>query len=456
VTGSATTSSSPAGMSTPGAPGGGPAEALYARAVRVLPGGVTASARLLPDSGRPFYLARGEGAYVYDLEGRRYLDGLNSHGATLLGHGHPAVAGAVRRVLELGTLCAAEHPLQVELAERLAGIVPCAEQVRFTTSGTETTWHAVRVARGYTGRAHVLRFEGHFHGFNDTLAFSSEPPLERAGPADAPHAVVESAGVPPEAGSHVTVVPFNDAGALERAVLAHRDDLAAVILEPINYDCYGILPRPGFLEALRDLTRRAGAVLIFDEILSGFRTGPGGAQTHFGVTPDLCTLGKALGGGMPLSAFAGRAEVMQAVSPVGGVVHSGTYNAHLSGVAAALAFLDEIAAPGFYPALLATGERLYAGLREVFARRGLPVWVQGVGCRFGLLFGLEAAPQNYRQAAARDRATERRFLRACVERGLYFHTGSPHHGYTAAHTAEDVAAMLQIADDAARAVAAGA
>jgi glutamate-1-semialdehyde 2,1-aminomutase len=421
----------------------------------VLPGGVTAGARLLPDTRRPFYLSRGEGAYVYDLSGRRYIDGLNSHGATLLGHGHPAVVGAVQRVLELGIVCAAEHPLQVALAERLAGTIPCAEQVRFTTSGTETTWHAVRVARGYTGRYHVIRFEGHFHGFNDTLGFSSEPPLDAAGPADAPLTVVESAGVPPEAAGHVTVVPFNDVDALERAVLAHRDDLAAVILEPINFDCYGILPQPGFLEALRDLTRRVGAVLIFDEILSGFRTGPGGAQAHFGVTPDLCTLGKALAGGMPLSAFAGRREIMQAVSPVGKTVHSGTYNAHLTGVAASLAFLDEIAAPEFYPTLLATGERLYAGLREVFARRGLPVWVQGVGCRFGLLFGLDAAPQNYRQAAARDRETERRFLRACVERGLYLHTGSPHHGYTAAHSAADVASMLQIADDAARAVTAG-
>jgi glutamate-1-semialdehyde 2,1-aminomutase len=390
---------------------------------------------------------------VYDLEGRRYIDALNSHGASLLGHGHPAVVRAVQRVLELGIICAAEHPMQVDLAERLVQIIPCAEQVRFTTSGTETTWHAARVARGYTGRYHIIRFEGHFHGFNDTLGFSSEPPLDRAGPADAPQTVVESAGVPPEAGEHVTVVPFNDLGALERAVAAHKDDLAAVILEPINYDCYGIMPQPGFLQALRDLTRRTGAVLIFDEILSGFRTGPGGAQAYFGVTPDLCTLGKAVGGGMLLSAFAGRREIMQSVSPVGKTIHSGTYNAHLTGIAGGLAFLDTIAAPDFYPSLLGLGERLYAGLREIFARRGVPVWVQGVGCRFALLFGLDEEPRNYRQAARRDRDRERRFLRACLERGLYFHTGSPHHGYSSAHTPADIEAMLGIADDAARAVA---
>src|SRR5262245_25587736 len=202
-------------------PGSAQTESLFARATRVLPGGVTASARLLPDVQRPFYIARGEGAYVWDLDGRRYLDGLNSHGASLLGHGHPAIVQAVQRVLEMGIVCAAEHPLQIRLAEQLAQIVPCAEQVRFTTSGTETTWHAVRVARGYTGRFHVIRFEGHFHGFNDTLAFSSDPPLDEAGSPDAPAAVVESAGVPPEASSYVTVVPFNDLGALERAVTAH-------------------------------------------------------------------------------------------------------------------------------------------------------------------------------------------------------------------------------------------
>jgi glutamate-1-semialdehyde 2,1-aminomutase len=439
----------------PEAPGAAAAEALHRRAVRVLPGGVSASARHIGFLGRPLYLARGEGASVVDVDGRRYVDCWNSHGASLLGHGHPAVVGAVREVLEQGVLCGAETELQVALAERLARVVPCAEQVRFTTSGTETTWHAVRVARAFTGRTHVIRFEGHFHGFNDTLAFSSAPPLGAAGPADAPVAVCESAGVPPGAREHVTVVPFNDLPALERAVARRGADLAAVILEPINYDCYAILPRPGFLEALQALARRAGAVLIFDEILSGFRTGAGGAQAYFGVTPDLCTLGKALGGGMPLSAFAGRREVMQAVSPVGGAVHSGTYNAHPTAIAAGLAFLDEIARPGFYPHLERLGARLYAGLREVFARRGLPVWVQGVGARFGLLFGLDAEPRDYRQAARRDAGLEGRFVQGCLARGVYLHPGSPHHGFSSAHTEADVDRVLGVADDVARALAAG-
>lgn len=259
--------------------------------------------------------------------------------------------------------------------------------------------------------------------------------------------------MPPEAQTHVTVVPFNNLGALERAVAAHAKDLAAVILEPINYDCYGIMPEPGFLEALRDLTHRVGAILFFDEILSGFRTGIGGAQAYFGITPDICTFGKALAGGMPLSAFAGKHEVMQSVSPAGKAIHSGTYNAHLTGIAAGLAFLDEATKPDFYPYLETLSARLYPGLRELFARRGLPVWVQGIGCRFGLLFGLEREPRNYRDAMERDQTTERRFLHACIERGLYLHAGSPHHGFTSAHTLADIDAMLNIMDDAAREVA---
>jgi glutamate-1-semialdehyde 2,1-aminomutase len=296
---------------------------------------------------------------------------------------------------------------------------------------------------------HVIKFEGHFHGLNDTLGFSTAPPLDAAGPAMAPLACVESAGVPPEAREHLTVVPFNNVAAVERAIEQHAGDLAAVILEPINYDCHGIMPRPGYLEALQSLTRRVGAVLIFDEILSGFRTGPGGAQAQFGVTPDLCTLGKALGGGMPLSAFAGRREIMQSVTPVGGAVHSGTYNAHLTAIAGALAFLDEIARPEFYPHLQQLGDRLYAGLREVFDRVGLPVWVQGIGARFGLLFGVEAEPHNYREAAHQDVELAARFYEACLERGVYFHHVSPHHGFSSAHTLADIEETLNVVEDAA-------
>lgn len=427
-------------------------DALYERALAVMPGGVTASARLISFLKRPHYVSRGAGAYVYDLDGKRYIDHWNSHGASLLGHGHPAVVAAVQSVLERGIVCAAETELQVELAERLCQIIPSAEQARFTCSGTETTWHAVRVSRAFTGRTHVIKFEGHFHGINDVLGFSHWPKLDAAGPAESPAAVPESAGIPAESREHLTIVPFNDVAAFERAVEEHKDDLAAVVLEPVNFDCHGIAPQPGFLEVLRAKTREVGAVLIFDEILSGFRTGPGGAQAYYGVTPDLTTLGKALGGGMPLSAIVGRRDIMQTMTPVGKAVNSGTYNAHLTAIAGGLAFLDVISDPGFYPHLEALGAKLYAGLRETFTRRGLPVWVQGVGARFGLVFGVESEPRNYREAAKHDLVLTARFCEECLKRGVYFHWVSPHHGFSSAHTLADIEETLNVVDDVAKAL----
>lgn len=432
------------------------AEALYAEAQRWLPGGLCASGRVNPMLGHPFYVARGQGARLWDVEGRDYIDLCTSHGASLLGHGHPAVRAAVEQALALGIICAHETVYHAEVARRLCEIIPCAEQVRFTGSGTETTWHAVRVARAFTGRERVIKFEGHFHGYNDYLQYSFWPPLEQAGPPEAPRPYNEGAGVPRGMERYIEVLPFNDLPAAERAIRDHGDEIACVILEPLNYDAGGIEPLPGFLEGLRDLTREHGIVLLFDEILSGFRTGAGGAQAHYGVTPDLCTIGKALGGGTALSAFGGRREIMAVVSPLGPAVHSGTYNGHLIPVLAAHAFLREIAQPDFYPHLEALAARLYAGLDEIFARAGVPGRVQGVGCRFGLYFGAAAAGPvtNWRAAARHDRALARRFFGACHARGVYWHDAW-HHGFSSAHTLADIDRVLAVAEEAVRAIAAG-
>jgi glutamate-1-semialdehyde 2,1-aminomutase len=427
---------------------------LYEVAQQYLPGGVSAAARIHPSLGRAFMVARGEGARLYDADGKAYLDFHTGSGASLLGHGHPAVKRAVQQALDLGIVCAHETPWQAEVARKLTEIVPCAEMVRFTGSGTETTWHAIRTARAHTGRSKVVKFEGHFHGYHDYLAYSSWPPPDQAGPEDAPLAVPESAGIPPELRQFVIVLPWNDLGALERTIRREGDDIAAVIMEPINYNSGTIRPAPGYLEGARALTEEAGIVLIFDEILSGFRTGPGCAQGHLGVTPDMCTLGKALGGGTVLSAFAGRRAVMAAVAPQGGAVHSGTFNAHLIPILAANAFLDEIAKPAFWSHLAEVDTALYAGLRDVFKRAGLPVWVQGLGARFSLLFGLEEEPKSYRQAARYDRELARRFITAALDEGLYFHFGW-HHGLSAQHTPADVAEALERAEAAARRVARG-
>jgi glutamate-1-semialdehyde 2,1-aminomutase len=430
--------------------------ALYAEAQRWLPGGTCASGRVNPYLGHPFYVARGEGARVWDVEGRVYIDMCTSNGATLLGHGHPAVRAAIEQALAMGLVCAYETPYHADLARQMTEVIPCAEQVRLTGSGTETTWHAVRVARVATGRERVIKFEGHFHGYNDYLQYSFWPPVERAGPPEAPVPFNEGGGVPRDVERTIEVLPFNDLAAAERAIRDHGEQVACVILEPINFDAGGIEPLPGFLEGLRRLTSEYGIILIFDEILSGFRTGPGGAQSHYGVTPDLCTLGKALGGGTALSAFAGSRAVMGHVSPLGAAVHTGTYNGHLIPVLAARAFLAEIERPDFYPHLEALAARLYPGLDGIFQRLGLPARVQGVGCRFGLFFGeaSQGPVTNWREAARHDKSLARRFFAACHARGVYWHDAW-HHGFSGAHTLADIDEVLSVAEDAARAMAAG-
>ncbi len=426
---------------------------LWQRAARSLPGGVNASARFDRALGHPLFVARGEGAYLYDVDGNRYVDYCMSHGATLLGHGHPAIVEAVQKALEMGILCSSETEHQVALAERLKELFPETDMVRYTCTGTEDTWHAVRVARAFTGRMGVVKFEGHYHGVNDTLGFSHWPKLDQAGTADHPRPVADSAGIPPQSAELITILPFNDVAALERTLLARGDEIAAVIMEPINYDSCGLVPTESFLRAVRNLTREHGIVLIFDEILSGFRCGPGSAvQTltaHHSMAPDMTCLGKSVGGGMPLSVFMGRREIMETCTPVGPALHSGTYNAHLTLILAAHAFLDVVTQEGFYEHLEALGDRLYAGIREIMGRRGIPCWVQGVGARFGLLFGLAQEPRNYRDVAQQDLAMADRFHLACLERGVYLAQGSPHHGYSAAHTMADIDFTLDAMDHAA-------
>jgi len=427
--------------------------ALHERARRVIPGGVNASARLNPALGHPLFVERGEGAYLYDVDGHRYIDYCMSHGATLVGHGHPAIVAAVQDALRMGVLCACETEIQLEVAEQLVRMFPGADMVRYTCTGTETTWHALRVARAYTGKWGVVKFEGHYHGVNDVVGYSHMPSLGQAGPAYSPRPVPDSAGIPPANSELITILPFNDVQTLERCLRTKADTLAALIMEPINYDCYAIRPTPEFLGAVRELTRDLGVVLIFDEVLSCFRMGPGAALAHTGITPDMTVLGKAVGGGMPLSAFMGTRQIMETCTPTGPALHSGTYIGHLTLVMAARAFLREVSRPGFYDHLNALGERLYSGMREIFQRHGIVAWVQGQGCRFGLLFGLDREPHNYRDVARNDLNKMAAFHLACLKRGVYLHHPSPHHGFSAAHTMADIEETLEAMDQAAREIA---
>jgi glutamate-1-semialdehyde 2,1-aminomutase len=414
-----------------------------------MPGGVNASARQNAALGHPLFFARGEGPYLYDVDGQRYIDYCVSHGASLLGHGHPAIVSAVQEALSMGVLLACETEVQVAVAEQLLALFPGMEMLRYACSGTETTWHALRVARAYTGKYGVVKFEGHYHGVNDTVGYSHWPDLEEAGPARSPRSVPDSAGIPPGNAEWITVLPFNDVEALERCLRSQADSLAAVIMEPVNYDSCAIVPTPEFLQAVRALTRELGVVLIFDEVLSGFRARPGPALGDAAI-PDMTVLGKAVGGGMPISVFMGRREIMETCTPVGPALNSGTYNAPPALVIAIRALLQEVTQPGFYEDLNAMGERLYAGLREILARRDIVAWVQGAGARFGLLFGLNAEPRNYRDIAGQDMDMMRRFHLACLKRGVYLHYVSPHHGHSSAHTMADIEETLNVMDDAAQ------
>lgn len=425
---------------------------LYERACKVMPGGVNASARPNQAVGHPLFMERGEGAYLYDVDGNKHIDYCISHGASLLGHGNREVIAAVEKMMKKGGMLSSETEVQVRVAEKLTALFPGTEMVRYTCSGTESTWHALRVARAFTGKWGVIKFEGHYHGVNDTAGYSHWPELEKAGPADEPRAVPDSAGIPPANNALITILPFNDVAALERCLKAKGDDIAALIMEPVNYDSCGLRPTPEFLKAVRDLTAQHGVVLIFDEVLSGFRVRGGGALGSQ-VTPDMTVLGKAVGGGMPISTFMGTKEIMETCSPTGPALHSGTYNAPPVLVSAMGAFLDQVSKPGFYDHLNTMGERLYGGMREIFERHGLKAWVQGVGCRFGILFGLDSEPRNYRDVSRQDMEMLGRFLLACLNRGVYLHHVSPHHGYSSAHTMADIEETLDVMDQAAANIA---
>jgi glutamate-1-semialdehyde 2,1-aminomutase len=417
----------------------------YQQACQYLAGGVSASTRLNRALGHAMLFDRALGCRLWDLDGKEYLDLCCSHGATLLGHGDERVRRAVEQVLARGAACSYENELHTELARLLCETVPCCERVRFTGSGTEATMHCLRLARAYTGRMKVLKLEGNFHGYHDQVMYSIGTPADRLGPEAEPAAYPGSSGLPAGLADHLVLVPYNRPDLLERAFREHGPELAAVLCEPVYYNAGCVLPTPEFLAALRELPRRYGALLLFDEVLSAFRMAPGGAQEYLGVTPDLCTLGKAVGGGLPLSVFGGRQEIMDRLMPVGDCQHSGTYNGHPVAVAAGLAAVRAYREPGFYEHINAVAGRLYAGLQEVFARHGVPATVQGLGARFGIYFGVRGEVRGYRDAVRHQREQMLRFVAAAIRHGVYFHDyggAACHHGFCAAMTSADVEEAL--------------
>ena len=425
---------------------------LFERAKKVLPGGVCSSVRLNQALGHPIYVSKADGSRFFDVDGKEYLDMACGHGAVLLGHGHPAVRRAIKKAADLGVCCSADMPFHIELAEIICRMIPCAERVRFTNSGTEATLHALRLCRAVSGRDKIIRFVGHFHGYHEYTYIGGHPPREALAHASR---FLESAGIPEPMSQFVMALPFNDLDAVASALKTHHGEVGTVILEPIDFNSGGIQPQPGYLEGLRELTRKYDVLLFFDEILSSFRKSAGGAQQDLGVTPDICTIGKALGGGLPLSAICGPAEIMDRYKPVGDVQHSGTFNAHLVSILGGLAFCGEITRPEFYPDLLENAAYFYTKLDEIIDGLEIPVRVPRHGARFGLLMGLEKEPLNYEDVLSHRRDIMLSFVKETAQRGVYFcdYGGGPsHHGFGAAHTRKDFDQVLQVMEASFKAV----
>jgi glutamate-1-semialdehyde 2,1-aminomutase len=383
---------------------------LRARAADLFPGGVNSPVRAFRAVGRPpLVLDAGAGPRVRDADGRWYLDYVGSWGPAILGHAHPAVVEAVRKAALDGFALGATGPREVELGELIRAAMPSLERLRFTSSGTEAAMSAVRLARGATGRDLVVKFSGGYHGHSDGL-------LVEAGSGVATLAIPGSAGVPQATASTTIVAPFNDAAAVAAAFAAHAGRIAAVIVEPVAANAGVIPPGPGFLERLRDLTTADGALLIFDEVITGFRVEPGGAQGRYGVRPDLTVLGKIIGGGLPVGAYGGRADLMDMVAPVGPVYQAGTLSGHPLAMAAGAATL-RLLAPDRYEALEAAGARLEAGLREAAALAGAPVSLSRVGSLLTVFFRPDA-PASAEEAFESDRAAYGRFFGAMLDAGV--------------------------------------
>jgi glutamate-1-semialdehyde 2,1-aminomutase len=349
--------------------------------------------------------------------------------------------------VEAGIITAAETPYHQQLADTLTEVIPAAEKVRFSTVGSEVTLVALRIARAATGRSKYLKFDGHFHGLTEPWLYRRANPL-----TDDPTIVANSGGVPADGGADVVMIPFNNVAAFEAAMAKHGDELAAVICEPIHYNAGCIIPDAGYLQLLRDLTTKHGTILIFDEVLSGFRSSIGGVSADTGITPDLTTHAKALANGLPLSSVSGRADLMDLLAPTGTVAHSGTYSGFLPSILAAIETLDELRQPGVYDRINATATRFYADLQGIFDRKNLPMVVQGRGARFGIYAGRREPVKTWSDALGHDHALHKQIVNGLVDRGIYFHAynrqGAPGHaGFSTAHSADDFAYTLNAFED---------
>ncbi len=422
-------------------------QALFERAQRTIPGGVNSPVRAFRSvGGTPRFIERAEGAYFWDADGQRYIDYIGSWGPMIVGHVHPEVLGAVQRVLTQGFSFGAPTEAEIEIAEEICKLVPSMEQVRMVSSGTEATMSALRLARGFTKRERIVKFEGCYHGHADSL-------LVKAGSGLLTFGNPTSAGVPVDVAKHTTVLEYNNVAALEEAFKAFGDEIAAVIVEPVAGNMNLVKGSPEFLGALRSLCTKHGSVLIFDEVMCGFRVALGGAQELYGITPDLTCLGKVIGGGMPAAAFGGRREIMNELAPTGAVYQAGTLSGNPVAVAAGLATLKLIQAPGFHARLGDATARLAQGLAAAARDALVPFAADSVGGMFGLYFA-DSVPGSFAEVTKGDVASFNRFFHLMLDAGVYFAPSAYEAGFvSSAHDNAVIDATIAAAREAFAALA---
>ncbi|MFT0851465.1 glutamate-1-semialdehyde 2,1-aminomutase [Achromobacter sp. F4_2707] len=413
---------------------------LFDRACKTIPGGVNSPVRAFRSvGGTPRFIQRAQGAYVWDADGTRYIDYVGSWGPAILGHAHPEVVEAVQKAAVNGLSFGAPTEAEIEIAEAIAARLPSMEQVRLVSSGTESTMSAIRLARGYTGRSRIIKFEGCYHGHADSL-------LVKAGSGMLTFGNPTSSGVPAEFIQHTLVLDFNDLDAVAAAFAKYPDEIACIIVEPIAGNMNLVKPREGFLEGLRELCTKHGTVLIFDEVMTGFRAGPRGVQGLTGVQPDLTTLAKVIGGGMPVGAFGGRADIMAHIAPLGGVYQAGTLSGNPVAVAAGLTTLRLLDEPGFYDNLEARSAQLAKGLEQRARAAGIPFSADFVGGMFGLYFR-DGIPTTLAEVSESDVEMFKRFFHGMLDQGVHFAPSAFEAGFVSgAHTEAIITETLDIAE----------
>jgi glutamate-1-semialdehyde 2,1-aminomutase len=417
-------------------------EAAFEHAKRVLPGGVNSPVRAFKSvGGNPVFIEKAKGAYLWDIDGNQYIDYVGTWGPAILGHAHPSVIRRIQEMAENGTSFGAPTLLETELAECVIQMVPSIEKVRFVNSGTEAVMSAIRLARAHTGRSKIIKFEGCYHGHADYL-------LVKAGSGAATHGVPDSAGVPASTAAETLNARFNDLDSVQALLKAYPKDVAGILIEPVAGNMGCIPPEPGFLQGLRDLADQYGACLIFDEVMTGFRVAPGGAQERYGVTPDITCLGKIIGGGLPVGAYGGKQEIMAQVAPEGPMYQAGTLSGNPLAMAAGLETLTLLKKPGVYEQLEHTSAKLGEGLARICESKGIPHYATRVGAMMTLFFA--AGPiRNYQDVCRFDRERFNRFFWSMLDQGVYLAPSQFEAAFLSlAHTDADIDKTLEAAEKA--------